>query len=1092
MRRKKTDNDGSSSEQRGDKEASRGQNDAVTLRRPDVGGRHQVVFLTEIAVTGTKYVNAFKDAVAAAADDDPLSTVVVVNQSTVFGDVSAASTAQRSVAAALRNVLDAAADRMVVLINFFDVQTVVEVLRGHAAALVRLECGAICQVRDEFAPNAVARDREAAMLRFWHELDAASSAAVFKHLIVYPFRSTYNVRVEPPDLDAIVHRCRAHVACEMAAVLDAVHAVRAAYEQYVTHDPVVVYSLRAAVTESPVPLYKLYAARLAGRPASTVTVAVIVDALVHAIQDATTPLPPEWEDVYVARLRDDDRDRHSDDRAPCAQYGDECNLVARKLSLCDTDFARPVVDVLNARWQRTVWGSRPCRPAVVQTAYDATIAAIERRCKNTDLRLCALALNLLRGHLDEYRGQTVRLRTLLQTVTTDAAAFKPEFVESLSRAAMLQTLEKQSERYARVGYAYFEPEDVMLVGFYDFPQDGPSTRKRQFDFVVPQRPVYARDYFDYIYGKKKPDCVYAMDAPLWSTYTEQTEDVRLGNGDRLTVSRRKWKYEPETVSLLYQSKSYEIVRHMTVDGYDNGFRIYTDRGEQFHVDKVRGRVEVELRTVDGTEIVCHPDDFTQRSATVGESYRRYGNGCVVVGLADDVTVTYWSSGRVETMQPKRSGSSVVSSGTGRPRGAVAGPKKPNAIQRSSTNSEIIIRSKSTRQRGSSKGSVEMTSNEILGNVTAKEAYRAAIRYEYSRDGTIAVVWFADGTEIATHVCEVSPDARLPDWTRFEVAERQYRHPAYRTVTETASGNLGVPGLVQRFPDDGRCRMLWRSESHDRIEAAGHGVDVRYVDNETPSATFRWAGEHVLFETRDGRTAVRRHETAVALSDGYRPLPPDSTLFVVKRDMSGFAMVERVGYEEFTRDVSGGRGAVTHECGRRIVTVFGPRDEAAADESRAERGRRYVWFGIHDRKQQEPTIPKPLTCRTLNKLDADHGAVMDALREVMASSSSLPPPPERIAPQLVVNVNAPTADEVRAMYERGSDWRVDLYAAAPFVRSMVRGAIDLVVKRTRRAIVHRHALEAWRRINDNSFIPYFQSDRYEPLRKRLLAVNSASY
>ena len=98
-----------------------------------------------------------------------------------------------------------------------------------------------------------------------------------------------------------------------------------------------------------------------------------------------------------------------------------------------------------------------------------------------------------------YRGEPIGLPELRQTTVK----FKPEFIEPAGCMTMVQILQKESENYKKMSHAYFEPEDVVVVGFYDC-QKVLQTHKSSFEFNVPQRPVYAYDYFNLYYGKRTP------------------------------------------------------------------------------------------------------------------------------------------------------------------------------------------------------------------------------------------------------------------------------------------------------------------------------------------------------------------------------------------------------------------------------------------------------------------------------------------------------------------------------------------------------------------------------------------------------------
>lgn len=243
-----------------------------------------------------------------------------------------------------------------------------------------------------------------------------------------------------------------------------------------------------------------------------------------------------------------------------------------------------------------LWGSHPLLPPNIVDEHNAIVSEVKSKCgrrDDVDAQLCVLAVNRLRGNLDVFRGE--RIAGLPASLGTTVVSYKPELLEPLGCRTMVQALERKSERYERTSYAYFEPEDVALVGFYNFR---PSRMRSSFRFTVPRQPVHFNDYLGLFHGPGgcKADRFYAMDARRWwwcPTYKEHTERIRFRDDDRLTVSKRKWRFEPGTVCLTYKSPDddYEIVRHVIIGGENDNddndrFRICTGAGDEYCVEVI--------------------------------------------------------------------------------------------------------------------------------------------------------------------------------------------------------------------------------------------------------------------------------------------------------------------------------------------------------------------------------------------------------------------------------------------------------------------------------------------------------------------------
>ncbi|CAI6354632.1 unnamed protein product [Macrosiphum euphorbiae] len=619
----------------------------------------------------------------------------------------------------------------IILINFIDLELMIEFITSKIKvdAIVELSCGEIAQTRDKFVSRPF-RAKQAmavkAIQKFWRDfhmwLDTADGASVFKNVVVYQYKSKYNAEYEPPNVDKMLVAARLYVLHEMHRVLLFVYNVRAEYEKY-TQNNNPVYALPVNDDDSMVQhYYESYTKHLKGYPEDAIELPTILDAMVKAaIAGPVQPPTERWVDAFFGALKDD-----SDDGCmvypACVQYGNKFGLVAKKHDLRHTDYFDSAVNVLNVRWRKSLWGSCPLPPSDVEAEHDRVISHIKRKCEHhtsgddVDVQLCALALNRLRSNLDIYRGEPIGLPGLSMT----NVKFQPELIEPAGCATMVQMLQKESESYRRMSHAYFEPEDVVVVGFYDC-QKVLQTRKSSFRFNVPQRPVFAKDYFDLHYGKRTPKCFYAMDtataaSDMSLTYTEEIEEIRFKDDDFLRISERKWRFEPSTVSLVHKSGYYEIVKHVKSvdDDHQRGgenededdddddhpkndedwLRVYNnDAGLEYYVGKTRKNV---IRCIGQTswagigggctvELISGNDpgygmlqqiyrrrndvDGAKVNAAEVEMCRFYGNGRVVAEYADRTKVTYWSSGKIQ--RPSRSTRTPLQesskSSTGRPR-----------------------------------------------------------------------------------------------------------------------------------------------------------------------------------------------------------------------------------------------------------------------------------------------------------------------------------------------------------------------------------------------------------------------------------------
>lgn len=1076
----------------------------------------------------------------------------------------------------------------VILTNFFDLDLVTEFLglQQRVDAIVRLTCGEISRTRDKFVTKACLDQRSARaekIRRFWRdltdELNAEDTASTYKDVVVYAYESKYDARFEPPDPERIVATSRAYVFREMRRVQDFVSDARNEHDRFVENlNTTATYDFTAVDENgSWLALYESYAERLDEYPMNTIVVAVILDAMIAAICSSHRPAARR-PDGRAATTVDDFFDAFRDgsdgdgclNHPICVPYGNECARTVQKYGqLRFTGYAAATAAVAAARWRRTLWGPRPLLPLETETGYDETISYVKRRCASdddVDVRLCALALNRLRSNLDVFRGEAIGLPGLDVT----KVRFMPEFVEPLDCATMVQTLEKQSETRMRTSYAYFEPEDVILVGFYDF-QDGTWTRESSFDFVMPQRPLHARDHFDFFRNHRVPKTpVYPALGPCVATYRERTEETRFCDGDCLTVARRRWRFGSDATCLVYKSKSYELVRHAT-DDVDR-FRINTRAGGTYSFDKRHGDV-IGFFGDDGTSVV---EINTERNARTGavclqrtwrpskghsrtETCRRFGNGSVVVEFENGTrTVTYWACGKcVRTTVSGSLGSSTCKShgnneccnaiplkslpgGFGTTNrftvppthrlGTPSGFPDPNQFKASLYNTAVpsttSILSGASGTHPGIRNNASVPSSEWPGTAwddnttkTRKNRNGWIVDNHYDADFAISncsddgkrwTVNFEDGTEIVTHAQEV-PVARLglsEDWASFDVSKREYAHPDYRTVVEYSDGTVCVRDLVRRAPDGSIELRLLRVL---RVEVTATAVDV-YRDSRVATtsqcpddddsskiATFPWAADvDSLFEKRDGkRRVVRCGRTTTTTTEvpSSRPIGPPSAAayFIVKRNMTGFRLLDRDQYDEFVGQIDHDRAVVreTHDGG--IVTLHdsdvqldGGTQQVSQRRS-ADRG--YEWLNVSFSSEADgipvgTTTPKRLVSRTFRKLGADYGPILKALRE--ARSRLAVGPQTTPTAKLVVSMRVPNLDSVKSLYaaqrlecERlvGRKDITRLFIGRLLRGTVFRPSTKLAVQRE----IRKCAVEAQMRLRTNSFIPYFRRDNYGPFR-----------
>lgn len=1070
----------------------------------------------------------------------------------------------------------------IVLTNFFDLAFIREFIdtKIKVGAIVEVSCRKIAQIRDRFVSRASRAKRcmaDEVIQQFWHDFrNGLNVASMFKDIMVYSYESKYNAHYEPPNSDKIISMSRAYVMREMIKVQNFIFNVGVDFEKY-TKSVNPTYSL--LVDGDYERSYELYKKNLDVYPQQVLTVPIILDAMMKALESnqCTTK---DWVDTFFNGLRDE-----SDDGCMnypiCVQYGNECAQAVKRYDLRHTDYLKSAVSVMNTRWKTLLWASRPRMAFKTEEEYDNIISGIKRQCPadiDVDMQLCVLGLNRLQSNLNVFRGETIGLPGLGVTNVT----FKPVLIEPNGCVTMVQMLEKESERRKRMSYAYFEPEDVMLIGFYDFAERVAS-HKSSFAFATPQRPVYARDYFDYFHGKKTPECFYAMqprrpDAAYSPcvAYSEQTEELRFRCDDCLTVTKKKWRRErPGTMCLVYKSKRFEIVRNVA-GADDDCFRIYTRTGCEHCIFKSNGdAIGYVSRTADGAEIFSESGVAAVRElrqsapntkAVAGglhrsERCRRYECGRVTVEYSDNTAVRYWASGKVTLMNPTVVARAKFSRNS-RPMETNGmrndDSKMRNSITRTSRTSgnsneemgnsdEEVNKSNAgmSGKRNSSRkvsktrnnsGKISKTRNSWQnsvrsarsdGRVTETDGSESLLlAVNHSDDGTTRTVEFADGTRISTYVREV-PDE--PGWACLVVSGHEYAHPAYRPVTD-GRGPDGVPfiGVTDhvRLSADG-CEVRLRLSDSERVMANEDGVRLYGLASEhlrdVEVATFAWnnnaaATTACLFERRVGRgdvttvaydrdtddVRVTREAVAAAWTAAADVTPPVQ-FFVVKRDMSGFALFGREFAEELRRDRTTGHVVAVHESrnGKHVVALFedgrgcGGRDASPSPIAEADGG--YEWLRVRfpatrmDPRDAVPTLLRSRTFTTVSK-DTDYGPVATALRDADRSddvevTSAVPRRDNGPGPgKLAVRVNVPCAfDSVTAMVcgrecvppSGASSPRYDRDAIAPDGIP-----VGLSAKLAARKHDDSLALEARMRMRTNNFIPYFRSECYLPLRDRL--------
>jgi len=875
---------------------------------------YQLIFLMETTLNSTKYIDVYKDAVEGMHRiEDQACNVVVIDHNRLVESLDNICTEQdehyRSVhdrakryfhnnsrvstklmVLLVRQTIIVNLESMrqkwnfdtepytfqpavvnIILTNFIDLEFITEFIASKIKvdAIVELSCGEIAQTREKFVSRAFRAKQSMAdktIQTFWRNfhdwLDTADGASVFKNVVVYQYKSKYNADYEPPNVDKMLVAARRYVIHEMHKVLLFVYNVRAEYEKYTRIDNPV-YALPVNDDDSMVQhYYESYTKHLKAYPEDAIELPTILDAMVKAAIAGPVQQPTErWVDAFFGALKD-----NSDEGCmvypACVQYGNKFGLVAKKHDLRHTDYFDSAVNVLNVRWRKSLWGSHPLPPSDVEAEHDRAIAHIKRKCEHrtsgddVDVQLCALALNRLRSNLDVYRGEPIGLPGLGMT----NVKFRPELIEPAGCATMVQMLQKESENYRRMSHAYFEPEDVVVVGFYDC-QKVLQTRKSSFRFNVPQRPVFAKDYFDLHYGKRTPKCFYTMDTTAAAsgmslTYTEEMEEIRFKDDDFLRISKRKWRFEPSTVSLVYKSGHYEIVKHVKSadDDHRGGededdddddddhakddedwLRVYNnDAGLEYYVGKSRknvirciGRTSWAGGSGDGctVEMISGNDpgygmlqqlnrrrndvNGAKVNAAEVEVCRFYGNGRVVVEYADRTKVTYWSSGKIQRPSRfARTPPESSKSSTGRTRASTISNDSAESVPaKIETSKSVSIKAKKSQARKTTKSVIGMGKSPSRMRRKKSTISPSATGENNKNNDPLQdprIRRHADYVERfsedgATRTVEFADGTCIVGATNVRrsstvVPPYEYIHPAYHTVTEDQDGMFNVTGV----------------------------------------------------------------------------------------------------------------------------------------------------------------------------------------------------------------------------------------------------------------------------------------------------------
>lgn len=155
---------------------------------------------------------------------------------------------------------------------------------------------------------------------------------------------------------------------------------------------------------------------------------------------------------------------------------------------------------------------------------------------------------------------------------------------------------------------------------------------------------------------------------------------------------------------------------------------------------------------------------------------------------------------------------------------------------------------------------------------------------------------------------------------------------------------------------------------------------------------------------------------------------------------------------------------------------------------------FEWLKVVFGKKPKTIVPDHrlrFVSRAFCKCNTNYELVSKALRQIASQDvnatlrSVLQP-----ATKLVVRVNVPNSEAVKAMYARGT-FKYFPARDKSLAETRSRTKIAWLEKRTRQRANECDALEARLRMKRNDFIPYFHCNSYEPL-KNYFAVNNLSY
>lgn len=396
-------------------------NDTTTSNIDDGGSEPrtpvpcQTIFLLESTANGTKYIDIYKDALNRRRADDGLGechNTIVVDRDRIVRSVADDRCLEKNgtyqrlheqakrclsekgristelVVQLVRRTIVVALSRLttcrsgaaanVMLTNFFDLPFIVDFV-GTARndntvrvdAIVELSCGEIARVRDKFVSEACRAAGRGAEIRkeFWRDFRAALDAdervaSVFKDVGVYTCESGYRADLEPPDANRIVRAAREHVLREMDDLQRFVSRARADYETFfaANNGLPTVYPLHINDDDDNGLLYGSYGERLADYPDGAMTVPVILDAMLKAIDGKPADAKEEeqqqpWMDVNFDKLKHElaAAGEGCMTYPVCVPHADECGVTVKKYKLRRTDYSTSAVNAPTVRCHKKIF-----------------------------------------------------------------------------------------------------------------------------------------------------------------------------------------------------------------------------------------------------------------------------------------------------------------------------------------------------------------------------------------------------------------------------------------------------------------------------------------------------------------------------------------------------------------------------------------------------------------------------------------------------------------------------------------------------------------------------------------------------------------